>query len=349
MLKFELESIDLNKKEIKEIISLVENYTYKGFDMGEEEVRDIGDYLDGFNISFKIFGLNILQYTMISTLRNVVKGVLDSKTISFANVNLGSEELNKEYTRLIKECIKIRNILKDKYSFDENTISYIEPMTRTIDMRFSMSIKEFLRFVNTCSKYDELIDIVIPIYQEDRLEGILDIRTDVAGQKDLFLRNKVEASIREELIMNDSKVSIVSRTRDNIRLLNKMSVLCMGSYVAFRNITTNTKNFNIKLENPKHVDNDISININIIIPEEYSTLEEDDMNLIDKYIYGWICLINRIHLDRDYYEGKVILCHLGCFGVVFRMNNSCGIYNKLRHNYRIGKEAVDLMNNINKK
>lgn len=349
MLKFELEKIDLTGEDIVEIVNEVENYTFKGFDMGEEELRDISDYLDGLNISFKITGVNMLQYTIISTLRNVVSEIVVEEFTKFTNVNLGSKELNDEYTRLVAECFKIKDILKNKYKFDDELLEYIEPMTKTVDIRFSMTIKEFLRFVNTCSRYDELIDIIVSMDSVEELEGLLYIRTELAGRKDLFLRNKISKDVREELNVNENKVKLLSRKDKKVQIIEKVSTICIGSYVSFRNIVTNTKNFNIRLENPKHVDSDDSIPINIILPEEYSSIDINDINLIDKYIYGWICLINRIHLEKDYYEGKTILCHLGCFGVIFRMNNSCELYNEVRRNVKICKEARNLISDINKK
>lgn len=346
-MKFKVENLELSINEITDLFEDKVEYNLETIE--GEEARDISDILDSYNITFELTGVNMLQYTIISTFRRILIDILDKDYVVFDTVNLESEELNCEYNKLIDECLSIRSMLKDKYKFSEDLIEYIEPMTKLIDLRISMTIKEFLRFVNTCSKYDELIDILISIYENDNAELnlLLMMRSEVATQKDLFMRNLLDDVTRDYVI--DNKLHVLSDI-NHIKISSdfgynvKVSSVGFGSYKAFREIATKLPNFNIKLENPKHVDNDSNIPIVVKIADEYSKLSEEHMKLIDKYIYKWICLINRFYLETDVFDERALLCHLGCFGTVFRMNNELKEYNP--YPIRLNKEAEGILDKM---
>lgn len=357
-MKFKMINLELSNNEIQDIfdkaykksITCVESdhrlLPLKDIIKGEE-IRNISDQLDSFNITFELLGVNMLQYTIISTFRNILINVLDKDYAMFKTINLESEELNDEYNKLLAECLLIRSMLKDKYGFSDDLIEYIEPMTQLVDLRISMTTREFLRFVNTCSKYDELIDIVIALYDIDELNLLLSRRTELATQKDLFMRYLIDNVTRDYII--DNKLYVLSNMEHVKRSIDfgynvKVSSLGFGSYIAFREIATSLPNFNIKLENPKHVENNGTIPIVVKIANEYSDLGDEDKKIIDKYIYRWICLINRFHLETEVFDERALLCHLGCFGTVFRMNNELKEYNP--YPIRLNKEAEVILDKM---
>lgn len=346
-MKFKLINLELSINEITYLFE--ERVEYNLDEMREDKLRDILDVLDSYNITFELTSVNMLQYTIITTFRRILIDVLDKKYPVFNTLNLESEELNCEYNELIAECLSIRYVLKDKYNFSEDLIEYIEPMTKLIDLRISMTIKEFLIFVNTCSKYDELKDIIKSIYENDNAELnlLLMMRSEVVTQKDLFMRNLLDDATRDYIIDNKlyvlSDINHVKRSSD-FGYSVKVSSAGFGSYKAFREIAIKLPNFSIKLENPKHVGNDSTIPIIVKIDDEYSKLSEEHVKLIDNYIYRWICLINRFHLETDVFDERALLCHLGCFGTVFRMNNELKEYNP--YPIRLNKEAEGILDKM---
>ena len=85
---------------------------------------------------------------------------LINETDEFEKLPFSSEEDENVYNMLIKQFKAWREILIDKYEMPEELLAYIQPNSRLVNLRLSCSIKELMYFINSCAKYNELIDIV---------------------------------------------------------------------------------------------------------------------------------------------------------------------------------------------
>ena len=238
--------IDLSSKELMKYVEILE---YEGYSKSEK--RDAIDELDMYNISIELMGINMLQYTILSTFKNF-KIITKERKIEFEQPQFENEYLESEYNVLIDKYKEIRKLLKDKYKVDKKTLEYLEPMSRLLDIRMSMSLKEFLVFIKTCNKYDELIDISVCINDCGRLAPLFTILENVKTNE-LFLRFssdkiKLDDSIQ---ILSDKEFILRSLLRNNTRI--KISSIAYMSFVAFRDINKIFTNFNLRLDNPKHI------------------------------------------------------------------------------------------------
>jgi hypothetical protein len=77
-----------------------------------------------------------------STFKNF-KIITKERKLEFEEPCFENEYLKTEYNILIDKYKEIRRILKDKYNVDKKTLEYLEPMSRLLDIRMSMTIKEF--------------------------------------------------------------------------------------------------------------------------------------------------------------------------------------------------------------
>lgn len=349
----EIEHCDLCITEMEHIFlslnSLVEK-EHKSFD-DNKRIRDMIDDLEMYNITFKLSNINMLQYTLLLALRELNIDFIQS--IGYEAIEFGDEELNEEYDRLLCKSYDIESLLLDKYAylFDQQSIEYILPNSKLVDIHMSISIKELIELIHICSKYDELMNIVLAISNNEILEQLVTLVTSLyeyIQTDDLFIRTTIDEEIREDLTTHGTNLMILSNTDfikdqlDNGISNMKMSTLAHCSLVAFRDLVRRSYNFNMKLENFKY--KHITQN-EIILPEEYSEIEEDDLNLIDKYIYDWITFIDKLENSDIYYSNELTLCNLGCFGHIVRMNGKVNHYFNLEY-FNIIPEVMDMINNL---
>lgn len=339
----ELEAIFLNLNDLAE----KEQKTFKD----NKRIRNILDDLAMYNITFKLENINMLQYSLLLTMRNLDMKYIQSMT-GYEPIEFNDEELSDEYDRLLCMSYDIWGMLGYKYDFDFKSIEYILPNSRLIDVQMSLSIKEFIEFIHTCSKYDELMDIVLAISNHASLEQIVTVANslyDFIHTDDLFIRVNINNDVREDLTTHGSNLMILSNTDFITKQISqnnmdvKMSTLIHCSLVAFRDLIS--RGLDVKLENFKY--RQITQN-EIILPEEYSYIEEDDFNMIDKYIYDWVSFINKLENSGDYYSNELILCSLGCFGHIARINAKVKHYFNLEY-FDIISEVDELVSSLTMK
>lgn len=347
----EVEHCDLHDNEIENIALTLLNLSeqeQKTF-IDNKRIRDILDDLLSYNITFRLENINMLQYTLLLSIREL--DIEFVKSIGFEAIEFDDDGLNAEYDKLVCRACDICKLLETVYSFDQNTLDYILPNSKLVSIRLSVSMKEFIELIHTCSKYDELMNIVLAISNNISLEKIVTVSNslyDFIHTDDLFMRVNIPEDIREDLTTHGSNLMIITNI-DYIRnQINKgdvdvkMSTLAHCSLVAFRDLSRRSYNFNMRLENFKY--NRINQN-EIILPEEYSKIDEDDLNLIDKYIYDWIVFINKINDRCEYYFNELSLCGLGCFGHVVRMNGKIRHYFNLEY-FNVIPEVNEMINNL---
>lgn len=353
MTYIELEHCDLYNSELEAIFLSLINLAEKDNRTFEDNkrIRDILDDLTLYNITFKLESINMLQYTLLLSMRELNIQFLQS--IGFESIEFGDDELNNEYDSLLCKACDIWGLLEHKYRnlFDLKSIEYILPNSRLVDIRMSISIREFIELIHTCSKYDETMNIVLAISNHELLEQVVTVANslyDFIHTEDLFIRTTIADDVREDLVTHGTNLMVLSNTEFIKERVNmgdadvKMSTLAHCSLVAFRDLVRRSYNFNMKLENFKY--KQITQN-EIILPEEYGELEEDDLNLIDKYIYDWVVFIDKLENSSEYYSNEMTLCNLGCFGHIVRMNGRVGHYFNLEY-FNIIPEVNDMISNL---
>ena len=153
--------------------------------------------------------------------------------------------------------------------------------------------------------------------------------SDMIIVDDLFIRMKLDEENRK-LLLNESteNITVISNEDyidycmqvNNVEV--KLSTIGACSLVGYRYIVNNIPKQDIKIENF----NDFIQQeyFGIILPQKYLEVDADDANLIDGYIYDWYNLINEYKKYPDC-EFESVLCGLGCFNNIFKMNTP--IYN----------------------
>ena len=112
----ELEHCDLHDSEIEVIVLNLLNLSeqdQKTF-IDNKRIRDILDDLLSYNITFRLENINMLQYTLLLTIREL--DVEFIKSIGFEAIEFDNEDLNDEYDRLICRACDICKILETKYT-----------------------------------------------------------------------------------------------------------------------------------------------------------------------------------------------------------------------------------------
>lgn len=359
-MKICLENMDLDINELNNIVEVYET------SKDNKRLKDYIDRLELFNITFVAEDINMMMYTMLLSMNNIDVIDIPRETINFENLDFGVDYITEDYRLLIDKYYDIRQKLFYEFEklygeYDEEDekfnmlLEYLEPNSKLIDVKLSMSIKQFIRFVVTCSKYDELIEILVNF--DDKLNEVLEIVNTIIeiaeginiSSKEIFMRNLISKENRVKLIEDNIGCVILSNEeyiKQNIKNGNsnvKASILSYGSNVAFRHIIKNFKHFNIKIENPKHLNSRM---ITSIFANEYELINDDLLNEIDKYIYDWTVLINYINLENEIYDEIVSKCYLGCFINIFKMNNLVNDYFILGVNENIGGEVRTMINYI---
>jgi hypothetical protein len=320
-----------------------------------KRIRNILDDLDNFNITFILEDIDMIQYTMLLSMKHASIGIIDKDEISFKELVFPNDEMEKDYIRLITQSVEIHNLLKDKYNFPVEEIEYIYPNSKLMTVRVSLSIKDLLYFILSCGKYNETIDLNLVFSDYDNLTEIIVTvamsLTDMIKVDDLFIRMKLDEENRGiildsttmniNIVSNEEYIDYCIKT-NNVEV--KLSTIGACSLVAYRYIVNNLPKQDIKIENfNDFIDQEY---YGIILPKNYTEIEGDDANLIDGYIYDWYLLVNK-YKEFSEYEHEQILCCLGCFTNIFKMNTP--IYNYFELDAQGLFEVEELMNVVQNK
>ena len=115
MTYIELEHCDLYNSELEAIFLSLINLAEKDNRTFEDNkrIRDILDDLALYNITFKLESINMLQYTLLLSMRELNIQFLQS--IGFESIEFGDDELNNEYDSLLCKACDIWGLLEHKY------------------------------------------------------------------------------------------------------------------------------------------------------------------------------------------------------------------------------------------
>ena len=310
-------------------------------------IRNILDDLESFNITFILEEVDMITYTTLLSMRNISVGLVPND-ISFKRVDFFNDELLEEYERLITLCVNIQRELVAKYNMTRKEIEYLEPNSRLLTVKVSASIKDLLYFFLSCAKYDENMEIIVSFSNDKLMEKLITIAmsiNDLITVDDLFIRLKLDDDNREYLldsvgeniriISNEEYIDYCMKNND---YTVKLSTIGSCSMIAYRELVDNTPKQSIKIENLyDFIDQD---QFRITLPNKYTNVDPDLANIIDGYIYDWFILVNNLKLEQGY-EYSQMLCCLGCFNHIFKMN--APIYNYFELDIEELSEVEELM------
>ena len=291
-----------------------------------KKIKNILDDLDSFNLSFILEEVDNIVYTMLLSMKKVCINEIENNEISFKELNFPNEDIQLEYERLLTQFVHLRKQLKEEYKFSDKEIEYIEPNSKLYNIRVSVSIKDLLQLLLTCSQYDETIDVVVSFSDYDNLmELMVTIAlslSDIMKNEDLFIRIALEEETKKNMTASNELVFVLSNEdylkycMENL-IVTKISVVGGCSLVAYKELLTRIPRNEIKIENFKTFvkQKDFSISL----PAFFSSINDELMNEIDRYLYDWYLLVDAFVSSEDY-NSDAILCCLGCFINIFKLN-----------------------------
>ena len=300
----------------------------------DKRIRNLLDELDNFNLTFILEDVDMMSYTMLLSMKNISVAKIEILgETAFKELEFPNDELEQKYISLITQCVDIRRMLKLKYNMVDKEIEYLEPNSILTSARLSMSIKGLFYFIASCSKYNELIDINILFSDYDALmESIVTVAmsiSDLMVVDDIFMRTRLDEYNRKMVLESTDAPIFMISDEEYIRYCMEMnnnsvmlSIIGPCSLVAYREILENIPKQDIKIENfNDFIDQE---NFGISLPSVYKSVERDDANVLDGYIYDWYLLVYKLK-EFEGYDMEKVLCCLNCFVNVFKMNTP--IYN----------------------
>lgn len=342
------ENIDIYPDTLIDVIDNVLDIIHKDERNFEDNkrIRNILDDLDSFNLTFSINEVDMIKYSLLLSIDKISVELVDSEEVKFEEIEFEDDELNAEYNRLLKQYKTFESLV----NLPDNLLQYIQPNSRLVNVRISLSIKDFVHFILTCSKYDELLDIIVMISNYDTvMEKLVTMSMslyDLNFVDDLFIRLQVDEEYRRAMLDSGViNINIMSNDEYVIHCLKnsksdvKISTIGTCSLVAYREIVKNIPKQQIKIENFFDLINQDYMSLTF--PVEYLHLDEYVSNAIDGYIYDWYLLIDKLK-QKDDTELITMLCCLGCFSNIFKMNTNMENYFMLLYQSNLS-EVQDLM------
>lgn len=300
----------------------------------DSEVRKIMQKVDYFYLSFEIDGIDTLQDLLLSSIRHIHYKSFDYNEMSFTE--LESVEQDPEIAILyntfkINSAILANNLLNEWKDLEEeisNDIEYILPLSRKKKCVCTMSIAEFVRFIQTCFKYEELNDIVDALLtmENDIVDDLICLSNDVVEGDDLFLLEPIDSLVKGE-IEDTGKMATVIETEIDLlpddfdlpKQIDLHSVSCV-SMVTFKYLLNTEIRNKIMMENIyKTIVDDSEAEINITISQPL-LLSKHYLDIVD-HVNLSIGLMNLIN-ERTHNVKDMLLVQLGSFMKYFRYSNN---------------------------
>ena len=347
-MKLIAENIDFYPETLIDVVDIVNELIHKedrNFD-DIKRIKNIIDDLDSFNMTLILQDIDMVKYSMLLSMNHVNVERIDNDEIKFEELDLVDTELNHVYSRLIQQYLAFEEIL----GFESRLMEYLQPNSRLVDVRISMSIKDFIYFSLTCSKYDELLDVNVLLSNfDDLLEKLVTISMslyDMISVDDLFIRMTLDEENRKSILDSGSiNINVISNEEyinhciDNYQCDVKLSTIGSCSLVAYRELVSSIPKQQIKIENLFDLIGQEYISITF--PKEFSGIESNLLNALDGYLYEWYTLVDKLS-KKEGMELKAMLCCLGCFSNIFKMNTAIENYFLLLHESE-SSEIFDLM------
>jgi hypothetical protein len=348
-MKLFAENIDFYPDTLIDIIDILLDLTNKEERSFEEikRIKNIVDDLDSFNMTVTLQDIDMLKYTLLLSFDNITVDLVEDDDMRFKEIEFENSKNVEKYNRLITQYKAFEEIL----GLEDKLMQYIQPNSRLVNARVSMSVKDFVYFALLCSKYDELLDINVLLSNfDDLLEKLVTVSLALYNLyfvDDLFIRVGLDEENRKSLLDSGTiNACIVSNEEyiqhciDTFKASVKLSVIGSCSLVAYREIVDYLPKQQIKIENISGMIQQEYISLTF--PREFSEIDPNVANALDGYVYEWYQFIDELKKD-DEEKNNILLCCLGCFSSVFKMNTAIENYFKLITETNMS-EVFDLMN-----
>ena len=300
----------------------------------DSEARKIMQKIDYFYLSFEIEGIDTLQDLLLSSIRHIHYKSFDYDIMSFTE--LESAEQDQEIALLyntfkINSAILANNLLNEWKDLEEeisNDVEYILPLSRKKKCVCTMSIAEFVRFIQTCFKYEELNDVVDVLLSMDNdiIEDLICMSNDLIDGDDLFLLEPIDKLVKGEIEDTGKMATVIETEIDTLpddfdlpKQIDLHSVSCV-SMVTFKYLLNTEIRNKIMMENIYKTivdENELDINITISQP---LMLSEYYLDIVD-HVNLSIGLMNLIN-ERTHNFKYMLLVKLGSFMKYFRYSNN---------------------------
>lgn len=304
----------------------------------DDEMRAfVSHSLDYKNICFKLEGINKLQLMLIKSMEAYGLNVADRNDLrntnpEFCKLQTDNEDIQAYYHTLIKNTKGLCKMLQEE-NFDVE-LSYILPLSTLCDVYVDMSVRNFLRFIQTCIKYKELYAIFECIQDAKIVDDLLHLSYEYSPNLetgfDLYLNELVDpiprGDVTDKELNNppvvfetplDKIAEVAKATGDVVAGKMTLNSVMTCSYACYDGLLNLGHSKRIKIENPLQVMNSPECyDINVTLPQ--SILQSKHVDLVYDILNGWVKLINLINnIDVDVFA-DALLAQVGAMMIVYK-------------------------------
>ena len=317
--------------------------------------------LDYMFLSFEIDGIDSVQDLLLSSIRHIHYKAFNYDQLYFEDLESSNEdqEIDILYNTLKLNVAILANNLIDEFKEMDfgimNDLEYIMPLSLKKKCVCTMSMAEFVKFIQTCFKYDELSNIVDILLSLDNeiIEDLVYISNDLTKGDELFLLEPIDDVVKGEITDTGKLSSIIETDIDKIpddfdlpKQIDLHTVSC-SSIVTFKKMLNSDIRNKIMMENiyktlidEKDVDVNIALSQLLMISEHFSEIEQ--------VVELSISLINLIN-ERTKNIKDMLLVQLGSFMKYYRYSNNVYEDSKFVSEHLFDAEITELASIVNER
>lgn len=327
----------------------------------ESLIKKTMQKLDYVFLSFEIDGIDSVQDLLLSSIRHIHYKSINYEQLYFEDLESASEdqEIDILYNTLKLNVAILANNLIDEFKEMDfgimNDLEYIMPLSLKKKCVCTMSIAEFVKFIQTCFKYDELSNIVDVLLSLDNeiIEDLVYISNDLTKGDELFLLEPIDDVVKGEITDTGKLSSIIETDIDKIpddfdlpKQIDLHTVSC-SSIVTFKKMLNSDIRNKIMMENIyKTLIDDEDVNVNIALSQLLMISEH--FSEIEQLVELSISLINLIN-ERTHNIKDMLLVQLGSFMKYYRYSNNVYKDSKFVSEHLFDAELTELASLMNER
>lgn len=347
-----VDDIETNKTRIDTV------HTASHYDSMIKKIMQKFEYM---YLSFEIDGIDSVQDLILSSIRHIHYKSFNYEQLYFKNLESieDDQEIDILYNTLkLNVVMLVNNLIEEFKEMDfgiMNDLEYILPLSVKKKCVCTMSIAEFVKFVQTCFKYDELSDIIdIFLSLEDEIiEDLVYISNDLTKGDDLFLLEPIDDVVKGEITDTGKLSSIIETDIDKIpddfdlpKQIDLHTISC-SSIVTYKKMLNSDIRNKIMMENiykslidEEDVDVNIALSQLLMLSEHFSEIE--------RIVELSISLINLIN-ERTHNITDMLLVQLGSFMKYYRYSNNVYSDSKFVSEHLFDSELTELASLMNER
>lgn len=327
----------------------------------ESLIKKTMQKLDYVFLSFEIDGIDSVQDLLLSSIRHIHYKSINYEQLYFEDLESASEdqEIDILYNTLKLNVAILANNLIDEFKEMDfgimNDLEYIMPLSLKKKCVCTMSIAEFVKFIQTCFKYDELSNIVDVLLSLDNeiIEDLVYISNDLTKGDELFLLEPIDDVVKGEITDTGKLSSIIETDIDKIpddfdlpKQIDLHTVSC-SSIVTFKKMLNSDIRNKIMMENIyKTLIDGEDVNVNIALSQLLMISEH--FSEIEQLVELSISLINLIN-ERTHNIKDMLLVQLGSFMKYYRYSNNVYKDSKFVSEHLFDAELTELASLMNER